>query len=115
MSSWSRASSANSSARVDAAAPALLPHALADGAGNARLARRRRDDTALRLTSGDLQHHFGADRIAEFLALADRDDERTGTADDAVLVVNVEVVDIHARRARPFQHDRQAIDGDVLG
>ena len=46
------------------------------------------------------------------MALADRDHEGADAGDDAVLIVDVEIVDIEI--ARLLQHDRQAIDGDAL-
>ena len=43
----------------------------------------------------------------------DRNDEGAGAADDAVLVIDIEIVDIHHAAARPPDHDRQAVDGDA--
>jgi membrane-associated sensor protein len=97
------------------AAPALLPHPLADGAGNARLLRRGRNDTRLRLPAGDLQHQLGARRFDEFLALADRDDESPRPANHAIFVIDVEVLDIHGTGHRPLEHDRQSVNGDSGG
>ena len=36
-----------------------------------------------------------------------------GPADHAVLVVDVEIFDIHGAAQRPLEHDRQAVDGDA--
>ena len=66
--------------------------------------------THLRRAAGDLQHQFRAGRLLELLAFADRHDERTGAADHAILVVDIEVVDIHGEGVRPLQHNRQAVD-----
>src|SRR5262245_27445975 len=113
-SSWSGASSADPAGvlPVHAATPALLPHALADGAGDARMVGRRRDHAYLGRAAGDLEHQLGADRLAELLALADRHHERAWSANHAVLVVDVEVRDIHGGGIGPLEHDRQPVDGD---
>src|SRR4051812_41590667 len=97
-----------------AAAPALLPHALADGAGDARRVGGGRDDARRRLAPGDLQHQLGAHRVAHLLALADRHHECARAADHAVLVIDVELLDIDRAGLWFFQHDRQAVDGDAL-
>src|SRR5262245_61056746 len=89
------------SSTIEATAPALLPHALADGAGDARSLRGRRNDARLRNQAGDLQHQLGADGIAELVPLANRNDESAGAADHAILVVDVELGDIHGRRVGP--------------
>src|SRR5262245_54289624 len=81
-------------------APALLPQPLADGAGDARGPRLGRDHALRRLPAGDLQHELGADRLLELLALADRDDECARSANHAILVVDVELVDIHGAGVR---------------
>ncbi len=41
--------------------------------------------------------------------------ERAGTADHAILVVPIEIFDIHRRIGRLLHHDRQTVDGDALG
>ena len=46
------------------------------------------------VAAGDLQHQLGARRLAELVALADRDDEGAGAADHAILVIDVEILDI---------------------
>ena len=56
---------------------------------------------------------FVLDGLREMLALADRHQEGAGAPDDAVAVVEVEVLDV-AEAARALQHDRQAVDGDAL-
>src|SRR3954467_9486902 len=68
-----------------AAAPAALPHLLADGAGDARRVRRRRYDARLAAILRHVEHQLGADRVLEFFALADRDHERARPADHAIL------------------------------
>src|SRR5690242_6576594 len=68
-----------------AAAPAVLPHLLADGAGDARGRCGGRYDAALRLAARYLEHQLGADRLLELFHLAHRHHESTGAADDAVL------------------------------
>src|SRR5436853_4419458 len=76
-----------------AAAPAALPHLLADGAGNARRLGRRRDDARLAAILRNVEHQLGADRVLEFFALADRHHESARPADHAILVIDVEVLD----------------------
>src|SRR6266542_2277630 len=95
--------------------PAIPLHLLTDGAGDSRHARLHLRHAPLGRAASDLQHQLGTRRFLELLTLADWDDECTGTADYAVLVINIEVVDIHSERVRPLQHDRQAIDGDAGG
>src|SRR5882762_3809010 len=84
-------------------APALPPHLLADGAGYPRHSRLRRNDAWLGRASGDLQHELGADRILELRPFADRNDEGARAADDAILVIDVEIFDIQRRLQRPLQ------------
>ena len=48
-------------------------------------------------------------------ALADRHDEGARPADHAILVIDVEFLDIHRAGIRPLEHDRQAVDGDAGG
>src|SRR5829696_935331 len=97
------------------AAPALLPHALADGAGDAGSIGAGRDDARLREPAGDFEHQLGTDRVAEFLPLPDRDHEGAGAADHAILVVDIEIGNIQGGRVGTLEHDRQAVDGDALG
>src|SRR5215472_2273865 len=108
-----RVKAAGWSIEVEAAAPAVLPHALADGARDAWRRRRRRHEARRR--ARDLQHQLGAGGLPELLALLDRDHEGTGAADHAVLVVDVEILDVHGAGRGPLEHDRQTIDGDALG
>src|SRR5207247_9362299 len=87
-------------------------HVPADRAREPWRPRLHGDQTPLRNKPRDLQHQLGAGRLLELLALADGDDERAGAADDAVLVIDIEIIDIHRERIRPLQHDRQPIDGN---
>src|SRR5688500_16174002 len=82
--------------------PALLPDLLADGAGDARTTRRGRNDTRLGHTACNFQHQLGADRLLELMTLLDRNDECARAADDTVLEIDVEVVDIHGGGHRPL-------------
>src|SRR5947209_7879981 len=79
-------------------APALPAHFLANGAGNPRRSRLGGNDARLRRAPGDLQHQLGADRVLELRPLPDRDDERAWSANHAVLVIDVEVLDIERGR-----------------
>src|SRR3954447_11685365 len=66
--------------------------------------------------AGDFLHQLGAGRFLELIAVLDTYDERAGTADHAVLVIDVQVLHRHAVHAigvGPFQHDRQAVDSDA--
>jgi len=81
-------------------------------AGNACSVRQRRDWLRSYRAPGNLQHKFIADRIAELLALFDRDHERSGSPDNAIPLVSVEALNVH--EVWPVQHDRQAIDSDIL-
>src|SRR5215217_5027498 len=63
--------------------------------------------------AGDLEEDLGLDRLHELAALAHRHHEGALPADDAVAIVDVEILDVP--RARRLQHDRQAVDGDALG
>src|SRR5262245_17481894 len=101
--------------RARSVSPAVAPHLFADGAGHARWASLHRHHAPFRHEARDLEHELGAGRLLELVALADRDHERAGAADDAILVVDVEVVDIHGEGVRPLEHDRQAVDGDARG
>src|SRR5262249_35578601 len=67
------------------------------------------------LPPGNLEDQLGASRFDEFFALTNWYDESSRTADDAVFVVNVEILNIHRADVRPLEHDRQAVDGDSGG
>src|ERR1700732_725272 len=95
--------------------PAILPDLLADQTGNARLPLRYRNDAALGRAAGDFEQQLGPDRLLELLAILDRHHKRTRTADHAILVIPIEILDIHGRIGRLLHHDRQAVDGDALG
>src|SRR5258705_9713924 len=94
--------------------PPVLPDLLADHAVDARLPAGGRHDRAFGGAARDLEQQLGADRFLELVAVLDRDDERAGTADDAVLVIEIEIVDIHSGVRRLLHHDRQAVDDDAL-
>src|SRR5882757_9336592 len=95
--------------------PAVLPYFLADQAGHPWLSLGGRNDPMLRCRSCDLKRELGPDRLLEPLAILDRDHERARTADDAVLVIEIEIIDIHGRIGRLLDHDRQPIDDDAYG
>src|SRR5258706_5731691 len=75
--------------RNDSPSPPVLPDLFADQAVDARFLAfgGGGDDRAFRGAAGDLEQQFGADRFLEFFAVLDRHHEGTGTADDAILVV----------------------------
>src|SRR6185436_7771252 len=98
----------------DLPSPPILPDLLADHAIDARLAAGGGHDWAFGGATSDLEQQLGADRFLELFAVLDRDDERAGAADDAVLVIEIEIVDIHGGVRRLLHHDRQAVDDDAL-
>src|SRR5687767_7094472 len=69
----------------------------------------------LRRQRGDFLYQLGAGGFLEFAPLLDRNHEGARPADDAILVIDIERVDIHAGTDRILQHDRQAIDDDAFG
>src|ERR1700746_644790 len=102
------------------AAPAILPDLLADQARHARLPFRRRllrhrDDAALWRAARDLEQEFGPYRLPELVLVLDRHHEGARAADHAILVVPVEILDIHRRKGGLLDHDRKAVDGNALG
>src|SRR5580704_408178 len=82
---------------ADLPPPAVLPHFLADQAGHPRLFFCDRDDPVLRHPVRDLKDELGPDRLLELFAVLDRHNERAQASDDAVLVIEIEVVDVHRR------------------
>src|SRR3954468_2289050 len=95
---WSRGSSAGDGGVLPT--PPVLPDFLADHAIHPGLFFRDRDEALLRLEVCDLEHQLGADRLLEFLAILDSDHEGARSADHAVLVVKIQIVDIHGRVGR---------------
>src|SRR5512147_218038 len=89
--------------------PPLAPELFTDGARNAWFLglRLRRDH--LWLQACDLEDQLGADRFLEFCAVLDRDHERAWPTDHAILVVEIELLDIHRRIGRLLHHHRQAV------
>src|ERR1700730_1904305 len=77
--------------------PAVLPDFLADQTGDARLVLGQRHHRARGRAVGDFKQQLGPDRLLELVAILDRHHERTGSSDHAILVVEIEVVDIHRR------------------
>src|SRR5215813_6361415 len=75
--------------------PAILPDLLADQAGHPRLLLGDRHDRPIRRAARDFKQQLGADRFLELLAVLDRHHERARAADHAVLVIVIEIVDIH--------------------
>src|SRR5215216_1393415 len=95
--------------------PAVAPHLLADCAGDAWRARLRRHDPPLGRAPGNFEQELGAGRFLELLARVNGNDEGAGAADHAVLVIDVEILDIHGEGIGPLEHQRQSIDGDAGG
>src|SRR6266566_1203781 len=90
--------------------------ARASRAEHPRVPRLRRDHPPLRRAAGDLEHQLLARRVLELLAFLDRNDERAWPADDAILVIDVEILVLHLPHAvadLSLEHDRQAVDGDA--
>src|SRR5205807_10197365 len=101
--------------QIDPIAPAPLPHLFADRAGDAWRIRRGGNNARLAAILRNVEHQLGADRLLEFLALADRHHEAARSADHAVLVIDIEVLDIDRAGLRLLQHDWQAVDDNALG
>src|ERR1700730_866837 len=82
--------------------------------GYPRLFFRGRYDPLLWRPASDFKNKLGPDRFLEFLAILDRHHEGAWPPDHAILVVEIEVVDIHRRIGRLLHHDGQAVDGDAF-
>src|SRR3981189_1729560 len=109
-----RAPFQNSAYHNPSSPPAALPDLLADQTGDARLLGGHRNYWVLRRPACDFKQQLGPDRLLEFLAILDRYHEGARAPDHAVLVVPIEIVDIHGRIGRLLHHDRQAVDDDAL-
>jgi hypothetical protein len=60
---------------------------------------------------GDLEDQLAAHRVGELAPFGDRHHETSGSADDAIDVVEIEVVEAEAREAVVvLRHDRKAVD-----
>src|SRR5882757_586647 len=94
--------------------PPVLPDLFADHAIDPWLLPGHRDDPWLGCQPCDFEQQLGPDRLLEFFAFLDRHHEGAGAADDAVLVVEIEIIDVHRRIGWLLHHDRQAVDGDAL-
>src|SRR5262245_25839616 len=73
-----------------------------------RVPRLCRDDAPLGRAAGHLKHELLARRLLELRALLDRNDKRARSAGDAVLVVDVELLELHLPHAvadRALEHD----------
>src|SRR5262245_38839372 len=68
-------------------------------AEHSRVPRLRRDDAPLGRATGDLEHELLARRLLELRALLDRNDERARPTGDTVLVVDVELIELHLPHA----------------
>ena len=71
----------------------LLAQFLADEAVDALLARRLGGGDHLRLAADDLEHQLAADRGGELIGGPHHDQEGAGPADDAILVIDIEIAD----------------------
>src|SRR5215213_2482673 len=101
---------------IPSIAPAVLHPELAGHAADAARLGDLLDGLDQRLDgrmAGDLEEDLGLDRLHELAALAHRHHEGALPADDAVAIVEVEVLDVPGPGL--LQHDRQAVDGDALG
>ena len=89
---------------------AMPSQSLADRAANARLLVRRWPDQALGCSACDLSDQLRAGRLLEILAMLDR--HHKGAADNAIVVVPIEVIDLYRRIGWLLYHDgRQAPRG----
>src|SRR6185503_20387912 len=64
--------------------------------------------------AGDLQEQLAAGGGLELAPLLDRNHERSGAADHAIGVVEVELGKVE-EALRQLEHDRQAVDDDAFG
>src|SRR5262249_30561760 len=95
--------------------PSIPPHLLSDGAGNSRAARWRGHDQQGGLLGSfaglpparHFEDELGARGLLELVTLLDRNDKGTRAADDAIFVVDIEMLNIHGEGIGPLQHDRQ--------
>src|SRR4029450_9407413 len=109
---WWRGS--NAVGRSRSISPTFAPHALADGAGDARRVGGSREHAFCRRVAGNFEDELGTGCFFELLAVLDRDYEGPRPTDDAIFVIDVELLDIERGEVRTFEHDRQAVDGDAL-
>src|SRR5258706_15552009 len=91
----------------------LLPDVFTDQTGHPRLFFGHRDDPVLVRPTGDLKYKLGPDRLFELVAILDRNHERTRPSYHAILVIDIEVVNIR-RIGWLLHHDRQAVDDSAL-
>jgi hypothetical protein len=85
-------------ARLGSSTPlVLLPYFLADQTGNPRIALDYGDDPTLSGLTRNLKYEFDPDRLLEIVGVLDRHHERTWSSNHAVLVIEIEIVDIHDR------------------
>src|SRR5712671_1536161 len=94
--------------------PPVLPDFLTNHAGHTGLLLGHRDDPARGRPTCDFEQQLGPDRLLELVAVLDRYHEGAWAPDDTVLVIEIEIVDIHRRIGRFLHHDRQAVDDDAL-
>src|ERR1700675_1274789 len=95
-------------------APALLPFFFAEQTGHPGLFLGGWDDPVLRREARNFENKLGPDRFLEFFAIFDRHDEGARPSDHAVLVIEIEILDIDRRIGWLLHHDRQAVDDDAL-
>src|SRR5262245_59597723 len=74
--------------------PALLRFFFADQTGHPGLLLGGSDDPALRREARNFANKLGPDRFLEFFAILDRYDEGARPSDHAVLVIEIEILDI---------------------
>ena len=83
------------------------PHLFADKAIDARLgAKDLRGPDRVRLISSDLENELASDSLVEATRILDRNDEGCIAANDAILVIDVEVAQLEeAARVVALEHD----------
>src|SRR5262249_62168982 len=77
--------------------PALLPFFFTDQTGHPGLFLGGWDDPALRREACNFENKFGPDRFLEFFAIFDRHDKGARPSNHAVLVIEIEILDIDRR------------------
>src|SRR5215475_6488886 len=94
-----------------ARAPAIF---FADQTGHPGLFHGDWNDLALLRQTRNFANKLGPDRLLEFFAIFDCHDEGARPSDHAVLVIEIEILDIDRRIGWLLHHDRQAVDDDAL-
>src|SRR5215471_21653010 len=89
---------------------ALPPFIFADQTGHPELFLSGWDDPALQSEACNFENKLSPDCFLEFFTIFDRHDEGARPSDHAVLVVEIEILDIGRRIRWLLHHNRKAVD-----